>query len=394
MKRLAIVLVCAATAAGAAGAAVATRDDKKAEDVVHPRAPTTPLPIELEPWWCPTCIAEKLIKPSELKLEMMHKPVAQVAAQLGIKDGEWLALQTPHFKIFTTLKTSTAKFGDSVYARADLERLKKLMPDVQFGPEGARIDEHQRAHLYHIRLERQYAHFAALTNNTKPNLGMAAMYEIYLFSDYTVHHDFCDRYIGGRNDKGGVQWHIQEPPNFILFSCSESQVMALTAKGDGPLANHLAHNVAHLLVDGYNGYFRETPAWLEEGLGHYYERRENPRWNNFCWAEGKPPTDFTKPDWETIIFSLVRRDKDTPFGQWCEMLQPGELTGIENGLSWSIVRWMIETEPIRFTKMLDAMHDVQRNLKPGELLQDAFDCSPNVLYQRWREYVLKEYAGK
>lgn len=371
-------------------------DDKPKvpQDDCNPRSPTTPLTIVYEPYWCPLCIEEKLQKPEARDLQMMQKPVALVAEQLSIKKEDWIAIQTPHYKIFSTLGPTTSKYNDSVYARFDLDRLKKIQPGIAFGPEGAKLTAHQRLHLYQIRLERQYAHFSALTNNTQPNLGMPGIFEIYLFADYTQHHDFVDRYIGGRNDKGGVQWHIQDKPNFMLLSVAESIVAQQVARGDGALANHVFHNTAHLLIDGYNNYFRETPAWIEEGLGHYYERRENTRWNNFCWAEGKPPTDFTKPDWEAIIFTLVRRDRDSPFAQWCEKLQPGELTGIENGLSWSIVKWLIDTEPIRFTKILEPMDDLQRNLKPAELIQDAFGCSSSVLYQRWREYVMKEYAGK
>jgi hypothetical protein len=154
------------------------------------------------------------------------------------------------------------------------------------------------------------------------------------------------------------------------------------------------HNVAHLLVDGLDNYLRETPAWVEEGLGHYYERRESERWNNFCWAEGKPPTMFMKPDWESTVFTLVRRDRDPPFAQWCEKLQPGELSGIENGLSWSVVKWMVDTEPVRFAKMLGTMHDVTTNFTSAQELDAGFSASPSVIYQRWREYVLKNYLGK
>ncbi len=32
--------------------------------------------------------------------------------------------------------------------------------------------------------------------------------------------------------------------------------------------------------------------------------------------------------------------------QWCEKIQPGELTGVEQGLSWSLVEWMIQTDPV------------------------------------------------
>lgn len=375
-------------------AAVAPQDKKGPIDDMNPRAPTTPLKIELAPWWCTICVEEERIKAEPHELTLLKRPVAKFTEQMGLKKGEWLAMETPHFKIFSMLADSNVKYNDSIYARADLDRLKGMGFSFSMGPDSAKLDAHVRMHMYQVRLERQYAHFVALTGNTKPHLGMGAKPEIYLWSDYTPHHDFCDRYIGGKNDKGGVQWHFPEPPNYYVFSCAEAVVTAQTAKGDGAVANHVFHNVAHLLVDSYNNYTRETPAWLEEGLGHYYERRENPRWNNFCWAEGRPPTDFTKPDWEVIIFTIVRRDKDTPFAIWCEKLQPGELSGIENGLSWSIVKWLIETEPLRFTKMLEAMHDLSRNLKPGELIQDAFGCSSNVLYQRWREYVLKEYAGK
>ena len=387
-------LAAAALFATPAPATPGSPQGKGAIDDMNPRAPTTPLHITLEPFWCPVCVADKRIKAEPRELTMLRKPVEKVAEQLGIKKEPWLAIETPHFKIFSTLEDGSVKYADSVYARADLDRLKKLGFDFSMGPDSAKLDAHVRVHMYQVRLERQYAHFSALTGNTKPNLGMPLPYEIWLWNDYTTHHEFVDRYVGGKNDKGGVQWHFTEKPNFNVFSCAESVVTSQIAKGDGALANHVFHNVAHLLVDGYNDYTRETPAWIEEGLGHYYERRENPRWNNFCWAEGKPPTDFTKPDWEAIIFTIVRRDKDTPFATWCEKLQPGELSGIENGLSWSIMKWLIETEPLRLTKMFEAMHDQDRNLKPGELIQDAFGCAPNVLYQRWREYVLKEYAGK
>jgi len=375
---------------------IGAQDDKPRVplDDVHPRAPSTPLKIDLGPWWCPVCARDGTIKNEPRPVGMMHKSAEEVAKQVGLPDGTWVAIETPHFKILSTLGGTTARYSDSVFARFDLERLKTITPKFSFGPEGAKLDAHQRLHLYHVRLERQYAHFSALTGNTQPNLGMSLPYEVYLFADYSHHHSFCDRYIGGRADKNGVQWHVRDPPNFILFSTAESIVNDQVGRGDGPLANHVFHNVAHCLIDGYNNYYRETPAWIEEGLGHYYERRENPRFNNFCWAEGKTPTQFVKPDWETTIFSIVRRGRDSPFPQWCEKLQPGELTDVENGFSWGVVKWLVETEPLRFTKMIEPMDDQKRNLSAAELIQEGFGVSPSVLYQRWREYVLASWSGR
>ena len=389
---------------GSAAPAALAQDDGKPKTLVedmNPRAPSTPLDIKLAPYWCPICIKDGKIPaapPPDVKdgeLQMMHRPVSTVVKQVEVTE-TWMAIQTPHFKILSTLGPANIKFADSLYCKADIERLKTITPKITFLPDGVHLDAHQRLHLYHCRLEREYTHFSALTGNTQPNLGMEAPYEVYLFSDYTNHHNLCDRYIGGRQDKGGVQWHIQDSPRFMLFTCSESMSATLNGKGDGILSNHVFHNVAHIMMDGYNSYIRETPAWLEEGIGHYYERRENPRWNNFCWAEGAAPRDFQKPDWETTIFSLVRRDrdKDPAFSTWCELLQPGEMTGVENGLSWGVVKWMIDTEPLRFTKMIEKMDDLKLNMRSADMIQEGFGVTPSVLYQRWREYVVANWGGK
>jgi len=386
-----------------------TREEKMIKEDVNPRATTTPLKVELKPYWCATCLKNGLITGEPPPIEMMRKPVATVVEQIGLEEPP-LVLFTPHFKILSTLHGSSIKIVDGTYVHSDLEKLKSILPKVQIGREGATLDAHERLHLYGVRVEREYAHFSALTGNTKPYLGMPLPYELYLFAEYAQHHAFVDRYVGGRNDKCAIEWHVQqekgrpfgakptdpevELKNFILLSVAESQVQQAQGKGDGVLSNHVFHNVAHLLVDGLDNYLRETPAWVEEGLGHYYERRESERWNNFCWAEGKPPTMFMKPDWESTVFTLVRRDRDPPFAQWCEKLQPGELSGIENGLSWSVVKWMVDTEPVRFAKMLGTMHDVTTNFTSAQELDAGFSASPSVIYQRWREYVLKNYLGK
>jgi hypothetical protein len=404
-------LAFAGRAASSAPAPAAPAQQKIVDDV-NPRSPMTPLKVDLRPYWCPICLKEGLYKeklppgvaqPPPPKppadFTFVHHTPEELAQQLELGN-EWMAIQTPHFKIFSTLGPTTSKFSDSIFCKADLERLKTITPKISFVPDGATLDAHQRLHLYQIRVERLYAHFMALTGNQKPNLGMPQMYELYLFSDYAHHHAFVQRYVGSSNDKIGIQWHymIKGKPDLdlLLFTTSESQVMqnGKAGKSDGALANHVFHNVAHNLIDGYNNFFRETPAWIEEGLGHYYERRENPRWNNFCWAEGAAPAMFEQPDWEATIYSIVRRGKDVPLENWCNKLQPGELTAVENGLTWGIMKWVVETEPLKFTKMIEPMDDLKLNLDSNGLIQEGFGCTASVLYQRWREWVLKNWAGK
>jgi hypothetical protein len=380
MKPVLAILAC--TVAALAG-------PKKFEDEVHPRRPGTPLEIVYAPYYCARCLEEGRIEGEPKTITMMRMPVEKLAKECEA-GRKWLAIETPHFKIFSNLRRSKIKPTSSRFLRADLRRLETIFPNVNPAATGLSLDAHQRAHLYHIRAERIYAHFAALMACEVKWLGMLAPYELYLFDDYNEHHIFVDKYIGRANDKAGLQHHVREKPNFMMYTFAESQVSG----GDQALANTVIHNVAHNLVDGYGNYFRETWAFLEEGLAHYYERRETPRYNTFCWSEGKPPTMFQKPNWESTILNLVRRGKDTPLSQWCEKVKPGELTGIEQGLSWSIIRWMVETDPLRFAKMVEKLQDYENKPTAAQSIEFAFGLTPSALHARWREYVLEEYAKK
>lgn len=366
---------------------------KEYEDDTHPRSPGTPLQVVFTPYFCTRCLADGRITESKT-VPMMRMPMEELAKTLGLEEGSWIVIQSPHFKMLSTLRGSKAKLKDGPFVRADLERLKTVFPKFAIGRDGAFLDPHERAHLYHIRAERLYAHFAALTDCQTPYLGMEAPYEVYLFDDYAEHHALVDKFIGRANDKAGVPDHQKEKPNYMCFTTAESQVARNPGggKGDGIFMGHVIHNLAHNLCDGHGNYHRETWAWLEEGLGHYYERREQDRGNTFCWAEGKPPADFLKPDWGSVIYGLVRRGRDDPLGEWCEKLQPGQLSGTQNGMSWAVVKWMIETDPVRFTKLLQKLEDYEMKPTCEQSIEFAFGVSPTVLHNRWREYVLKEYA--
>jgi len=383
MRALATLLLLAA-------AAVAGGKDSF-EDETHPRSPGTPLEVVFTPYYCPLCIDEERIQGEKHSVQMMRMPVEDLAKELECGK-DWLVIETPHFKILSTLKGSKVKFKDCRFVRADLERLKTIFPKIVIGRDGSLLDAHERAHLYHIRVERIYSHFAALTDCKKPYLGMEGPYQLFLFDDYSQHHLLNDKFIGRANDKAGVQHHMKEKPNYMMFTTSEAQVSRDKGKGDTLFANHVIHNVAHNLVDGYGNYYRETWGWLEEGVGHYYERRENPKFNTFCWSEGRPPAAFIKEDWDSVIYGIVRRGRDDPLANWCEKLQPGQLTGEQNGMSWSIVKWLIETEPIRFTKLLDQQNDYEHKPDCATCIENTFGVSPTVLHNRWRDWVRESYA--
>ena len=385
MRRfLTILLVVAAAFAG----------PKEKPDMEHPLSRGTPLSFEFTPFWCNQCAAETPgFEEPKRPMTLLRTEPGKLADSLDLDEG-WITIQSPHFRILSTLRKTKVKKKHGAFVEHDLKRLQVIFPKFKIGRDGATVSAHQRAHLYQIRLERLYAHFALLTNNKKPHLGMMAPYEVYLFDDYAEHHALADKYIGRANDKAGLQDHRRDQPNFMIFTTAESQVAANDGKGDHMFANHVMHNATHLLADGSHNYYRETWAWLEEGLAHYYERLENPRHNTFCWTEGKKPDDLLKSNWQATVYSIVRRKKDTPLSEWCEKLQPGELTAIEHGLCWSIVTWMIETDPARLAKLMTRIDDIKGKPTASESIEFAFGVSPSVLHQRWREWVLENGKAK
>ncbi|MHC4849778.1 MAG: hypothetical protein ACYTEG_15175 [Planctomycetota bacterium] len=363
-------------------------------DIEHPRSAGTPLPIQFTPFWCNVCAPETPgFEELRVPATLLRVAPEKLAGLLELDKG-WVVIQTRHFRILSTLRKSKIRKRDGRFVAFDLERLKTIFPKLKIGREGALLNAHQRAHLYQIRGERLYSHYAALLDIKKPFLGMMAHYELYLFDDYAEHHQLTDQYIGRANDKAGVQDHRRDKPNFMIFTTAESQVAQNDGKGDRIFANHFIHNVAHLLADGTHNYYRETWAWLEEGLAHYYERMENPKHNTFCWTEGKKPDSLLKASWDNVIYNQVRRRKDTPLSEWCEKLQPGELTAVEHGLCWSIVTWLIETEPVRLAKLMTRIDDTKLKSTATEAIEFAFGVPPTVLHQRWREWMLERGKKK
>ncbi len=364
------------------------------QDDTDPRSPGMHLAIAFRPYSCMTCVEEKRLEPEAAEsvgeITILRQTALEVAKAVGVEK-DFVAIRSPNFVILSALEKAKVKLSDSRFIAADLGRLKEIFPTLAIEAQSVVLNPHQRAHLFHIRAERIYAHFAALTGNTKRYLGMASPYEIYLFDDYATHHKLVDKYIGKSMDKMAVTHHQRERPNFLAVSAYEAR----TPAGDWAFSNHVIHSIAHNLADGCNNYSKETWAWLEEGLAHWYERRENPNHNTFCWTEGRAPTMFDKPNWRSAILGLVRRGKDRNLAEWCEKLQPGELTEEEQGLTWSLADFLIATEPVRLARMIDRLEEnYQETISCAQCVEDGFGVSPSVLHQRWREWVLKEYVKK
>jgi len=238
------VLLGATTLAGTAPAG----------DDANPRAPDQALDVKLAPWYCATCLERGLIQGEPRGILFLGRPAAQLARDLKIR-GRWQAIESPNFRIFSTLKGARIKAAESRFAGYDLMRLKRIFPKYKGGMDGGYVNAHERAHLYQVRFERLYAHFAALTRNTKPHLGMDQRFEILLFEKPATYRALV-KLAGGTLKEGQKLFteHVRGPGNHMLCAT----VAEFFKGGDANLNNTMCHIVGEMLVMCHNNYYTDV----------------------------------------------------------------------------------------------------------------------------------------
>jgi hypothetical protein len=357
-------------------------------DEKHPRAPDQALPIEFTPWHCQHCIDQDLLAAEPKEIPVLGCPAQKLTKSLKIRRS-WFVITSPNFKVFSTLAGARIKHSDSRFAAADLIRLKEIFPDYQLGGQGSFVTAHQRAHLYQIRAERILSHFRALTGNKHPFLGMGARFELCLFEKEKEFQRFVEKeLVRNHSSKHPVQRkHMIGGDNYYVIATAAS----LFKGGDRELNNIIVHHTSHGIVNGHNDFLSEMWGWLEGGFAHYYERRESDKHNYFCLQGRDPPKEFVRGNWRRKIRHLVYRKKDSSLGLWCDKTHAQQLSGNEHAMAWSIVDWLVRTNPVRLAKLLDIAAEEDDRPTCSDAIEDVFGIGPYGLHERWRAYVLKKY---
>lgn len=361
---------------------------QEVHDERNPRAPDQALSIVFTPYYCSRCVADKLLADEPREIQICRRDAPVFAKDVGLKR-DWIVIETPNFKVFSNLEGDKVSHNDSPFAAADLRRLKAIFPDFKPGAQGSYVDAHKRAHLYQIRLERIAAHYRALTGNEKPFLGMQDRYEVCLFEGADEYKAFSEEVLGHAYNPNQLieREHLKEEPRCLVFGTP-----AKFFKGDRQLSNTVAHHAGHCLIKGHNSFTQNAWAWLDEGIAHFYERRESLEFNNFCVQGQDHPRDFIRGDWRQRIRHFVYRKKESSFGDWCEKPNPQDLLGDQHALAWSFVDWLAATDPVRLAKLIDLSKDSGRKSTCADAVQEVFGATPFALHERWRAYVLESYG--
>jgi hypothetical protein len=182
---------------------------------------------------------------------------------------------------------------------------------------------------------------------------------------------------------------MKEEPRYIVFATAAD----LFKGGDRQLNNMVVHQSAHSLVKGHNSFTHNAWGWLDEGIAHYYERRESLQFNTFCMQGQDPPGDFLRGDWRQRIRHCVYRKTEPSFGNWCDKATTLDLAAGQHAFTWSYVDWLVTTDPARLAKLLDLAKDADRKPSCTDAIQEVFGITPFALHERWRAYVLESYGS-
>jgi len=378
----------------------------------------------------------------------MHSNSEEVAFDMLI-DREVVWLQTPHFRIGSTLKKWKIPVSEKKAYRAELALMQEQYPDLD--PKTSTLDPWLRLHLYAWRMEKMYAEFLAHTGFTQADfemlpgeevftqafaadftetinsfeldrggqkrapgfpqwvgmgqyLGEPHRFEILMVEDDSTWLDFKTRYTGIKNDKP-QRWNIKldTVDEGITQARSRCMFFGISAKAskirhEQHMHNALRHNMAINFMDAYMLYLFDLPAWLREGYAHYMRRSNNPGWNFFDSGEGAAPIESKEDNWKKATRSLIKKDEAIDFTRLTRLNDYVDIKLDDHFVVWSKIDFLIQTDVEKFGKFLlalktqgtgAALADVQR-----DAFRDIYGWTMRQAEENWKAWALDAYAGK
>lgn len=344
---------------------------------------------------------------------------AQIDASLPYCQILWI--ETAHFRIGLDLPAWTVPMDAETRAklRTELERLAEKLPNINI--RARKLDPWLRAHLFAQRVEDVYAEFMKLAGvkdedfpqdpdkvvilpgatymGAGPYLGMKEKYLLLLFEKEGPFRQYMTGYLG-RDSRFGQRWHHKEASCLIYTVSTESDEGRL--KHDTALHCNVAFNVAQNLLDGFRYYSYDLPVWIREGIGHWFERRVDTKWNSFDQNEGSLADMKNTWKWEPYTRSLLGTDKIAPFSEAYTWRDFGNIKFDDHVAIWSRVDFMMAQGQEKWrTFLFEIKGRVTKDWMPDhadlvgatrDALQKAYGISVLNFDEKWAEWVRANYA--
>ena len=354
---------------------------------------------------CTACIAEGRTAPSTGRegrrlVERDEGAVLDwIAEELRPKGSAFL--EDEDFKLYIDLPKMALRKNPSRYLAEDIEALRNIFPEMKKGTRLRYITGHQRAHLYLFRAQRLMRDFLWMTGTTDaeikekwphlgPHLGMRNKLEVFVFVRPRDYQWFCDGHIGRVIPTGQAWHHMQDNALFV----------AMTDAGNPDARSHNAfiHRITHNLLDAYRRYGFKMPGWLQIGLAHWIERRENQRWNTYCWGEGTEIKEHPTYKWLLRVRRLVRQDKAMPFVEGASRIEYSEFSEADHLIAYSWFCYLMRLGPEKLRVFINALKDRKPDAPHFPAQVEAFKRAYGVDMLRfdegWRRWVREIYPLK
>jgi len=281
---------------------------------------------------------------------------------------EWHYLETTHYRLASSLKEMKLSAKDRKRLAPELKILAEYFPSLGTKPKS--LPPEVYLVLTGIRLETLYCEFQTLAQVSDadfpasraaqagqgpymgdgPYLGEREKFEVVLHGDRRDHMDFTEMQRGIRaNDT--VRWHCRKPSKMVVsMPCVDGDLRV-----DRWLWPHLAHNMAHMLFDGFKFFAYDPPLWLSEGIALWFEKRIEPE----SWTRDGGEGVFFEPDrskdWKADAIKLVKRKKHTSIAKLMAAAGPADLDRAANVTAWAVTSFLIEKHPDEFAQLIGAL---------------------------------------
>jgi hypothetical protein len=341
--------------------------------------------------------------------------------QRAIPFEPFLFLETRHLRIASAMAPYSVTDKEKKKIQAELAELKEMgLKNIKV--KTRRLDPWLRLHLYAVRAEKAYQAFLRMVRKTDmdfpadpkhawkgagedrkymgqgPYLGECEKFEILITRSMKAYRTFMERYLGRRTVQA-QRWNFAVKKTLFVGLSEDME----GHRHDAKLHNALLFNLGINFLDGYRFYAYNLPVWLTEGVGHYFERRQDPRFNSFDANEGSRADARRTWRWGPRIRFMVAAGKVPPLAQLFRRRDYGQLRFDDHMLVWSLVEFLANRHGDRFAAFLDRMKGRMTASGPDssnllgvqrQAFKDLFGWSPINLEEAWKRHVLENYPSK
>lgn len=349
-------------------------------------------------FYCSECVREgRIAKVDRSGSRLMEQSESEVMDWLArITRKRPMLIEDRHFRLYADLPPLDTRRHRNPFMREELIELSSVFPRIN--ERTGELNPHEMVHLYLVRANRLLRDFYWIVGRDQegiakdwphlgPYLGMQSRQEVYIFGRQRPYMEWGARYIGRASDDGQC-WHM-----FV----DKFLTMGMHAQGheDPRTANYFFHRLFHNLLDAYRYYSFKLPAWFQEGMGHWVERRESVQYNSFCFSEGVIPQVLYTSRWLPRIKKTVAKGDFLPFVEICSREEYGQLPLEHHMLSWSMVCFLWRMGPEKMPVFINELKSKQQNESLYQAQVRAFHKAYGITMLQfeagWKEWVLAVY---